>query len=78
MASYHNYGQEAISDALERWKQHGTGNRMTEEEQEAFKAELDLWCMMERQSWTFKRTPLLIPVNSEVLEEDIWGSDEEG
>ena len=79
MASYHHYSQEAIVEALGHWETHGAGDRMTAEEKEVFKAEVDLWCTMERQTWTFKRTLLIIPEKDEEWQ-NILGevSDEEG
>jgi hypothetical protein len=79
MASYHHYSNEDISEALECWRNRGAGDRMTAEEKELFKAEVDLWCMMERQTWTFKRTLLTIP-EKEDDRQDMIGemSDEEG
>ena len=79
MASYHDYSHEAITGALQKWEHYGAGNRMSLEERDLFKAEVDLWCMMERQTWTFKRTLLIIPEKDDELQNILREiGDEEG
>jgi len=56
MASYHGYSYEAVEEALERWEHHGSGILMSPKECESFRNEVYLWCQVERQTWTFKRT----------------------
>jgi len=68
MASYHGYSYEAIDEALEQWEHHGSGILMSPKECESFKDEVYLWCQVERQTWTFKRTLLKIYGLEEELE----------
>ena len=70
MAAHHCYSQEAVTGALKRWESQGAGNRMTSEDRELFKAEADLWCVLERQTWTFKRTTMSVLENDEMEEID--------
>ena len=77
VASYHGYSNEAIEEALERWEHHGSGILMNPGECESFKDEVYLWCQVERQTWTFKRTLLQIYGLEEELEEQREIIDEE-
>jgi hypothetical protein len=77
IASFHGYSYEAIDEALEKWEHHGSGILMSPEECESFKDEAHLWCEVERQTWTFKRTLLKIYGLGEESEEHLGKMDEE-
>jgi hypothetical protein len=77
IAAHHHYSQEAVTGALNNWERRGAGNRMTTEDRELFKAEVDLWCVLERQTWTFKRTMMSVPNYDDENDKEMEEIDEE-
>jgi hypothetical protein len=56
VSSHNGFSYEAITEALFKWENRGSGSLLTNEERESFKGEVFLSCDAERQSWSFKRT----------------------
>ena len=76
IASYHGYSYEAIDKALEKWEHQGSGILMSPRECELFKDEVLLWCQVERQTWTFKKTLVRIYGLVEGIGEQLGETDE--